>query len=290
MIRAGVDDPSALEPPGKKAAAEAAKATDSLTRARQLANTARCLFELGRDIGPARTLIDQARRLANSAGVNEVEVRWASGLMHNWDGDLDQAAQEMAQAVGLAREAEDRWRECRCLGWLAMIELERRRLQQAIARASELKRVAHKLGEGADAPLAEAIEVLARRMSGDDSAELDGAIGALRAVDDKSRLAYVLNLAASIQLQAGEVQTAAAIAADALSLAEAIGERNESALAHATLAEVAIAGGDAAQAERQLETLRALLETPGLLSVKAVSAITRASNRLRGRRVVAAAK
>ncbi len=271
-------------------AAEAAKATDGLTRARQLANTARCLVELGRDIGPARTLIDQARRLANSAGVNEVEVHWASGLLHNWDGDLDQAAQDMAQAVELARDAEDRWRECRCLGWLAMIELERRRPQQAIARASELKRVAQKLGEGADAPLAEAIEVLARRMSGDHTAELDGAFSALRAADDKSRLAYVLNLAASIQLQAGEMQTAAAIAADALSLAEAIGERNESALAHATLAEVAIAGGDAAQAERQLETLRALLETPGLLSVKAVSAITRASNRLRGRRVVAAAK
>ena len=119
-------------------AATATDLSDALGRARQLANSARCLVELGRDVARARELVAEARTLAESAGVHEIEVRWCNGLLHHWDGDLERAVREIDAAVELAIEAEDRWRQCKCLARLAMIELERRRPQQALARARAL--------------------------------------------------------------------------------------------------------------------------------------------------------
>lgn len=260
-------------------AADASKMSDSLSRARQLANTARCLTELGRDIGRARDLIGQAVALTQATGVDEVEVSWCSGLLHNWDGDLDGAARDIERAFVLAGEAEDRWRECKCLGWLAMIELERRRPKQALARAKQLSDVARKLGEGADAPLAQAIEVLARQMSGDRAANLDGAIAGLRAADDKSHLAYVLNLAASIQIEANKPEMAESLAAEALTMAEAIGEANETAFARATLVEAALARGDDKRAALEFEELQAIIGKPGIFSARVNRAASRATKR-----------
>jgi tetratricopeptide (TPR) repeat protein len=260
-------------------AVDASKLSDNLARARQLANTARCLAELGRDIDRARELTQQARTLIRAAGVDEVEVNWCSGLLHNWDGDLDGAAREMERALALASEAEDRWRECKCLGWLAMIELERQRPPQALALAKELTELAHKLCEGAGAPFAQAIEMLARQMSGDRAVDLDGAIAALRGADDKSHLAYVLNLAASLQLDADDAKMATTFATDALTMAETIGEANETALARATLVEAALARNDRKRASSEFFGLQPALGQPEIFSAKVRRALERAKSR-----------
>ncbi len=258
-------------------AAEAAHLADVLAHARQLANSARCLVELGRDVPRARELLAEAGTLAESAGLHEVEVRWCTGLLHHWDGNLDLAVREIDAALELAVAAEDRWRQCRCLASAAMIELERRRPKQALARARELSLAARQLDDGADEPLAQAIEALARRMSGEEAAHLDAAIEKLRLADDKSRLAAVLNLAASIQLEGDDFELAGALAADALAMAESIGEGNEAVVAHATLARAAAASGDAERALVQLESLRPVLDAPGGFSARAVRAAEAAS-------------
>ncbi len=258
-------------------AAEATGLSDVLGHARQLANSARCLVELGRDVARARELVAEARMLADSAGLLEIEVRWCNGLLHQWDGDLDLAASEIDAALELAVDAEDRWRQCKCLASAAMIELERRRPTQALARARALSLAARQLGEAADEPLAQAIEALARQMSGEEAAHLDAAIEELRLADDKSRLACVLNLAASIQLERENFGVAGAIAADALAMAESIGEGNEAVVAYATLARVAVALGDSDQAMVALEELRAVRDAPGEFSARAVRAALDAS-------------
>jgi DNA-binding SARP family transcriptional activator/tetratricopeptide (TPR) repeat protein len=254
-------------------AAQASDLSDALGRARQLANSARCLVELGRDIGRARELVVEASTLAKSAGVHEVEVRWCRGLLLHWDGHLDLAVREIDAAIVLATAAEDRWRQCKCLATVAMIELERGRPQQAIARATELKLAANRLGEAADAPLAQAIEALARQMTGEETSQLDVAIVKLRAADDKSRLACVLNLAATIQLEQKNFKVAGTFAADALAMAESIGEVNEAVAAQATLVQVAVALGDAEGARLMLKKLPPVLEVPGAFSAKAACAV-----------------
>ena len=258
-------------------AAAATDRSDALGRARQLANSARCLVELGRDVARARELVDEARTLAHAAGLDEIEVRWCTGLLHHWDGDLAPAVREINAAIELAAQAEDRWRQCRCLAWVALIELERRRPKQAIARARDLKLAASQLGEGADAPLARAIDALARQMSGEKSTQLEAAIDGLREADDKSRLAWVLNLAASVQFERSNFDMAGAMAADALATAESIGAANESVLAHATLAQVAATRGNSECALMELQTLRSVLEDPGAFCAKAVRATKAAS-------------
>ncbi len=260
-------------------AAKAAYLSDVLGRARQLANSARCLVELGRDVGRARELAAEAEALAQTAGVHEIEMRWCAGLLHQWDGQLDLAAQEIDAAIALATEAEDRWRQCKCLASAALIELERGRPKQATARARDLHAAAFQLGEAVDAPLARAIEALAGQISGDGEAPLDVAIDQLRVADDRSRLACVLNLAASIRFERQDFEQAGALAADALTTAESIGETNEAAVALATGVQVALSQGQADRADAGLEKLRQVLETPHEFSAKAVRAANAAYTR-----------
>ena len=253
-------------------AAQAAQMSDALARARQLANSARCLVELGREVPRARALLGEARLLADAAGIHEVEVRWCAGLLHQRDGDAEQAVTEIDAAVELAEQAEDRWRQVKCLASVAMIELERRQPQAALARASALKQAASELGESAEEPLAQAIEALARLMSGDEAAPLDVAIAQLRRADDKSRLAWVLNLAAAIRLDRKELAPAENFATDALSIAKCIGETDETLVAQATLARVALAQGDRERALLAFETLAPVLEAPDVYSARATRA------------------
>lgn len=253
-------------------AAQASGSSDGLGRARQLANSARCLVELGRDVARARELLGEARSLAEAAGTHEIEVRWCAGLLHHWDGDADGAAREIDAAIALAAAAEDRWRQCKCLAWSALIELERGRPQQAHARATALKSAASVLGEAADEPFAQVIEALTAPDADGQTGRLDAALERLRAADDKPRLACALNLAAALELQRSGLDAAGTIAAEALEVAEAIGEASEAAVAQATLAQVAIAQDDPQRAAVVLDRLRSMIEVPDAVSARALKA------------------
>lgn len=171
-------------------AAEAAKRMDAQKKVRQLANSARCLLELGRDIPKAIELSRDADQLAEQEGVADSEVFWSRGLLAYWEGDLERAADWVEKALELAKVNEDRWRQCKCLTWAAMISLERNNLEAAIGHAKRLGDLAAKIGEGAMAPLAHTFVAMAQR----DDDELVDALEALEIADDKTHLAYVLNL------------------------------------------------------------------------------------------------
>jgi DNA-binding SARP family transcriptional activator/tetratricopeptide (TPR) repeat protein len=251
-------------------AAEAAVRSDHLGRSRQLANSARCLVELGRDIGQARVLVAEAKKLAEDAGEFEIEVRWCLGLLHQWDGKLEPALQEIDRAIELAIEQTDRWRQCKCLSAAGMIELERRAPALALGRAEALELAASQLGESAEVPLAQALAAIARRMEGDAAAPMDGAIASLRAADDKSRLAYVLNMVAALDWERGAFNDAEALATEALGTAELISEANEALIAKAMLARTAVALGRPQPAAQTLKTLQAALESPSGFSARAI--------------------
>ena len=104
-------------------AAAAGRTADDATRAHQLANTARCLLELETEIGRSRDLIREADAIASSARLGAVRAalgaRAAASMgRRGRDGDRIHRAARSA----LARKDEDRWREYKCLTWLAMLE------------------------------------------------------------------------------------------------------------------------------------------------------------------------
>lgn len=210
-------------------AATAATRMQARKKVRQLANSARCLLELGREVPKAEELCQEARRFAHQEGISDIEVFWSQGLLSYWKGDLGKAADWLDRALLLSRESEDRWRECKCLAWAAMIALERGLSAPAMKHAADLQDLANKIGEGAMAPLAETIGALAEG----NSEAVSAALVLLERADDKSHLAYALNLAAGTEASKGNTHSAIELARRAFSTAEAIGNENEKAFAQA---------------------------------------------------------
>ena len=204
-------------------AADASRQMDAQKKVRQLANSARCLLELGRDIPKATTLSRDADQLAEEEGVADSEVFWSRGLLAYWNGGLGRAANEIAKALELAEENEDRWRQCKCLTWATMIALEQNHSETAISHATCLGELAAQIGEGAMAPLARTFIAMAQR----DDDELNDALKALEIADDKAHLAYVLNLAADHYRTTGDTGRALTFARKAFGTASEIGNANE---------------------------------------------------------------
>ena len=218
-------------------AAEVGRETDQQTFAQQLANTARCLIELETEIPRARSLLAEAEVLLVPKGQLVCELQWGLGLLARWSGNICEATTRVECALSLARNAEDRWRQYKCLTWLAVIELERGRFSGVRERCRDLREVAHQLGES-EAPLAGTFEELANLAvdSGEGFDRLDAALSGLRAVDDKSHLAYALNAAVVLSLGTQPPQTARAYAQEALSVSRTMQRQGEIAIAEAMLA------------------------------------------------------
>ena len=108
-------------------AAEAGREGEQSAFAQQLANTARCLIELEAEIPRARTLLAEAEALLGIGGQSNCELQWGRGLLARWAGNIDEATTRLECALSLARNAQDRWREYKCVTWLAFLELERGR-------------------------------------------------------------------------------------------------------------------------------------------------------------------
>jgi tetratricopeptide (TPR) repeat protein len=229
-------------------AAEAGRAADRTSQAHQFANTARCLIELETEIPQARALIQEAEALLGPAGDQLCELCWGRGLLQRWDGRTDSAAALIERALKLARDAEDRWREYKCLTWLALVEFELELYDAVRGRCLELLDVAGKLGES-DGPFAHALDALAGFATGvpEALAALDTACANLRDIDDKTYLAYTLNAAAALHLKAGRTDLARAHAREAYVAARAMHRFGDMALAQATLARMEEDGRAAAR-------------------------------------------
>jgi DNA-binding SARP family transcriptional activator/tetratricopeptide (TPR) repeat protein len=251
-------------------AAEATLPTDAATRARQLAGTARCLLDVDADVAGPRAMIAEAEELARSQHLTFTELEWARGLLLRWDGDLDNARTAIERALAVARANEERWREYECLVWLALVDMELRRLERVYVRCNEIEAVARRLGE-TDAAVAGVLRDLARMAQGapDAVAAFATSVERLRGLDNKAYLAYALNWAAAIHLDAGRLDGARACALEALEAAKAVERITEMVVARALLAQLAARGGDVAATRDQIERLASTVPDPQRLSARA---------------------
>lgn len=168
------------------AAAEAGRGGGRRLAAEQVANTARCLIELDADIPRARSLLAEAEALLGPRAQETCELQWGLGLLARWDGDLRESASRIDCALNLACYAEDRWRQYKCLTWLAIVSLEGGDYAAVRRRCEELRVVARQLGEN-EAPLADMVTALADLAEFGSSAlaRVEVAFSCLRTVDDK---------------------------------------------------------------------------------------------------------
>jgi tetratricopeptide (TPR) repeat protein len=236
---------------------EDARSATPTVAARQLSNTGMCLAHIQREIGRARAALNEAQHLALDLGLEFGNMEIGLGIVALWDGESDAATKHLTRALDILRREPDRYLECKCLMYLARLELELEKPEQALNHCKELMPVALGMGEGSEAPLALALEALANVALGssDAAARLAEALDALDEIDAQAALAYALNAAALFDLRAGRLQSATERAKHAVRAAERVGRKTEVAFARALLAEVALAEGHHRAARAQIESI-----------------------------------
>ena len=139
-----------------------------------------------------------------------------------------------------------------------MVSIHRRDKDEACGYAQELAAIGEKLREGSERPLGRAMLALCRYQKGetDHRAVLESALQELREVDAKQRLAFVLTQAAAIESERGDLDSAAARAAEAESIGRILQQPSESALSRAVLLRIARERGDQAAIHDHMNGLR----------------------------------
>ncbi len=211
-----------------------------------MAEAARCLARLERDLSHAEALLLEANALSGRVELEHAAISECMGILCSHRGQFDEAADLYRHARDLSHRDGDRLGEFEALEHLVMQEFQRGRYDDAAALSDDLVAIGEKLREGSEAPTARALAALARYAAGEinQSAVLETALEDLKLADAKHRLGYVLTRAALIDLDRNEAGLAQKRATEALWIAELLERPTEIALAHVALAKAAAAGGD----------------------------------------------
>lgn len=237
------------------------RSADEKVRVVALAEAARCLTLLERDLGQAEAFALEARALAQRQGIEPNAIPDALGMLRLHQGATQEAVALFAQARGAARREGERAAEFMALEHLVGVEIRQGRFDRAETLCAELIDLADRLRhEGSEAPYAHALSAvcgLARGVEGAGEA-LDSALEALAVADAKHRLACALTFAAEVDARAGRHDRARQRAEEALRLASLLDLPSEMACAHAALVGIAEAMGDDAARRAHCDALRGL--------------------------------
>ena len=224
-----------------------------------MAETAKCLVMIERDISRADAMLMEASALAERRGFNHHAIAAGLGMLRFHENRLDEAEELFREARALCKSAGDRLCEYQANEYLIMLDLQRGKLAQARERCDELIALGDKLREGSEEPYARAIAGLCTYAMDDDSASLDTALADLRVADAKHRLAYILTRAALIDSERGRTEAATQRATEALSYATLLERATEMLIANAVLSHEHGTLGDRARAasfRREVERIR----------------------------------
>jgi hypothetical protein len=234
------------------------RGADEKQRIIAMAEAARCLAMLERDLGQADALVMEARALGGRLGLEANAVSDASGLLRAHAGSYEEAAELFAHARVMARRDGDRASEFLALEHHACLEVQRRRYDVAEGLCDELLELAERLREGSEVPFARSLQCICRIARNDKAAatDLEQWLDALRVADAKHRLAFTLLAAFEIDTEQGRPEQAQERAEEALRMACLLGRPSEIVLAHVALARIAALRGDESGRRLHLEELR----------------------------------
>jgi len=214
-----------------------------------MAETAKCLVLLERDLPQADAMLMEARALAERRGISHHALAAGLGMLRFHENRLDEAGELFREARTLCKSAGDRVVEYQANEYLTMLELQRGCLLQAREQCNELLMLGAKLREGSEEPFARSMLGLCNYAIDDESEGLDAALADLRAADAKHRLAYVLTRAAMIDCERDRLESALARAREALDCATLLERSTEMLIANAVLSHASRKRGDQQAAE-----------------------------------------
>jgi DNA-binding SARP family transcriptional activator/tetratricopeptide (TPR) repeat protein len=214
-----------------------------------LAEAAKCLVLLERDLSQADALAMEANALAQRAGVQCPALPSALGLLRYYEGRLDDAVDYLEEARTLCKARGDRLSEYLANEYLAVVEIERGDYAAALSRCQGLLEIGARLREGSEYPFARALQALSRYGLDGEDGDLESSIAEVRAADAKQRLGFLLNRAASLDIRHGRLEAALARASEALELAELMERPSEVLLARVNIEHIRRGGRESEGAE-----------------------------------------
>jgi DNA-binding SARP family transcriptional activator len=223
-----------------------------------MAETAKCLLMLERDLSHADAMLMEAEALAARRRIRHHAIPAGLAMLRFYENRLDEAEELFKQARTLCKYAGDRVNEYQANEYLVMIDFQRGRFAEACSRCAELLKLGGKLREGSEAPYASALHGLCVYALEDDPEVLDSALKDLRIADAKHRLAYVQTRAALLDFERGRIDEAVTRASEALACAELLERATEMMLARLVLGAGLEATGRAAESQRHFEAVAAL--------------------------------
>ncbi|TXS95960.1 AAA family ATPase [Parahaliea maris] len=214
-----------------------------------MAEAAKCLVLLERDLPQADAMAMEAGALARRAGVQCQALPTALGLLRYYEGRMEDAVDHLEEARTLCKARGDRLNEYMASEYLAVVEVERGDYAAALDRCQTLLEIGTRLREGSEYPFACAMQALSRYGLEGDDGELEAAIAAVRTADAKQRLTFLLNRAAALDIQHGRHEQALARASEALELARLMERPSEILLARVALEQLRRGSEDTEPAE-----------------------------------------
>lgn len=193
-----------------------------------MAEAAKCLVLLERDLSQADAMAMEANALAQRAQVQCPALPSALGLLRYFEGRLDDAVEHLEDARNISKAQGDRISEYLANEYLAIIEIEREDYRAARDRCRPLVEMGSRLREGSEYPFALGLQALCAYALGEGQSALDEAVGAVRTADAKHRLAFLLNRAAAVDIRNGQLQRALERSEEALQLAQLMERPSES--------------------------------------------------------------
>ncbi len=243
-------------------AARVARGTTEQEQAEAMAEAARCLIRVERDIGQAEAMATEANEVLRRLGLESWTGADADGLLAVHGGDLEHAHASLVHARQIAQVERDHYREYQSLELLLIVTFDRDELREAAGLAEDLRAIAARMRPGSEAPFALAMQALVAHAQTAAYEPLGAALDALRRVDAKQRLCVVLSRAAAVDLARGELERARGLAEEALRHATALRLASELARAHAILLEIASASSDADAVRSHRAALEELAAKP----------------------------
>lgn len=202
-----------------------------------MAETARCLAMLERDLHQAAELLAEARELAIQQRIGHPAIPLAQGLLSLHEDRFDRAESHFREARTLCKAMGDKLGEFQALETLLLMDFERDDYAQAQERCAQLRELGKRLRDGSEAPYAAAAEALCHYALEDDPDPFGVALVTLRHADARHRLSVLLLQAARLDLARTRAESARQRASEALEHARVLERRSEQLLAHALLAE-----------------------------------------------------
>jgi DNA-binding SARP family transcriptional activator len=239
-------------------AEEVSRSGDERERILAMAEAARCLVLLERDLPHAEALALEASARSARAGFSPPAIADAQGLLRTHQGHPDEAATLFAEARARARGASDAMSEFAALEHLVVLRVDQGAWAEARPLAEELEALGRRLREGSEAPFARGLHALARLALGDSGADaaFEAALSEIRVADAKLRLAYSLTRAARLDLAAGNAARARVRSSEAHAAARTVARATETLFAGVTLARASLAAGDLDGLDVLLASLR----------------------------------